>query len=105
MSPTTDITLFPNGKEPAIWYIIGAVRYLADNTRPDLLIVAGILGSFQKNSSLEHVKAARHLLRYVNYIKNYFLTLGGYFFDPRLQVDASFRPQGDNMSTYGYATY
>ena len=43
-------------------------------TRPDLAFVTGMLGRFQSNPGLDHWKAAKKVLRYMQGTKNFMLT-------------------------------
>ena len=54
--------------------LTGALMYLAVATRPDIAYSVGVLARFNSNSGMEHWKAAKHLCRYLQGIKDFKLT-------------------------------
>lgn len=44
---------------------IGGLQYLANNTRPDIAYAVNHLARFLTNPSIEHIQAARQILRYI----------------------------------------
>ena len=50
--------------------ILGKLRYLT-HTRPDLMFSIGFLSRFMENSSVEHLKTAKRVMRYVKGTLNY----------------------------------
>ena len=46
--------------------IIGGLQYLSNNTRPDICFAVNHLARFLINPSIEHIQAARHVLRYIS---------------------------------------
>ena len=55
---------------------VGSIMYAQVCTRPDLAYVTGVLGRYQKNPGLDHWKAVKKVLRYLQGTKNYMLTYG-----------------------------
>ena len=55
---------------------VGSIMYAQVCTRPDLAYVTGVLGRYQKNPGLDHWKAVKKVLHYLQGTKNYMLTYG-----------------------------
>ena len=53
---------------------VGSIMYAQVCTRPDLAFITGMLGRFQSNPGLDHWKAAKKALRYMQGTKDYMLT-------------------------------
>ena len=51
--------------------LIGALRYLADGTRPDIAYAVGVLARFASNPGIAHWTAAQRVLRYLQGTKHY----------------------------------
>jgi hypothetical protein len=54
--------------------IVGSIMYAQVCTRPDLAFVTGMLGRYQSNPGLDHWKAAKKVLRYLQGTKGLMLT-------------------------------
>ena len=54
--------------------VVGSLMYAQTCTRPDISFAVGMLGRYQSNPGLEHWKAAKKVLRYLQGIKNHMLT-------------------------------
>jgi len=54
--------------------VVGSLMYAQTCTRPDISFAVGILGRFQSNPGMEHWKAAKKILRYLQGTKNLMLT-------------------------------
>jgi hypothetical protein len=54
--------------------IVGSLLYAQVCTRPDIAITVGMLGRYQSNPKMEHWKAAKRVLRYLQGTKDYGLT-------------------------------
>ncbi|XP_068475219.1 secreted RxLR effector protein 161-like [Phaseolus vulgaris] len=54
--------------------VVGSIMYAQVCTRPDIAYIAGMLGRYQSNPSLDHWKAAKKVLRYLQGTKDYKLT-------------------------------
>ena len=54
--------------------ILGSIRYLVSCTRPDLSFCAGFLSRFMQNPGMEHWKALKRVLRYLQHTKDMVLT-------------------------------
>ena len=50
--------------------IVGSIMYAQVCTRPDLAFVTGMLGRYQSNPGLDHWKAAKKILRYLQGTKS-----------------------------------
>ena len=49
---------------------VGALMYLATNTRPDISYTVGVLARFNSNPGMTHWKAVKHLFRYLQGTKD-----------------------------------
>ncbi|KAA0035948.1 Retrovirus-related Pol polyprotein from transposon TNT 1-94 [Cucumis melo var. makuwa] len=54
--------------------IVGSLLYAQTCTRPDISFVVGMLGMYQSNPGMDHWKAAKKVLRYLQGTKDYMLT-------------------------------
>ncbi|TYJ97922.1 F-box/FBD/LRR-repeat protein [Cucumis melo var. makuwa] len=54
--------------------IVGSLLYAQTCTRPDISFAMGMLGRYQSNPGMEHWKAAKKVLRYLQGTKDYMLT-------------------------------
>ena len=84
--------------------IVGSLMYLQTCTRPDISFIVGMLGRYQSNPSIDHWKAAKKVLRYLQGTKDYMLTFKRY---DQLEVigytDSDFSSCLDSRkSTFGY---
>jgi hypothetical protein len=105
-APSVKLRLSSSGDQPPIWDITGSLRFAADKTRPDILFDLNVLSSKAHSPGPEHVRAARRILKYLKGTDDSFLVLGG-----RASVvpvglcDASYTPDGDSLSQYGYCIH
>ena len=53
--------------------VIGSLMYAQVYTRPNIAFTIGILGRYQSNPSLDHWRATKKVMRYVQGIKDYML--------------------------------
>jgi hypothetical protein len=53
---------------------VRSIMYAQVYTRPDLAFIIGLLGRFQSNPGIKHLKAAKKTLRYLQGTKHYMLT-------------------------------
>ena len=53
---------------------VGSIMYAQVCTRPDLAYVTGMLGRYQSNPGLDHWKAVKKVMRYLQGTKNHMLT-------------------------------
>jgi hypothetical protein len=53
---------------------VGSLMYAQVCTRPDIALAVGMLGRYQSNPGLEHWKAAKRVIRYLQGTKGYSLT-------------------------------
>ena len=84
--------------------VVGSLMYAQVCTRPDIAYIAGMLGRYQTNPGLDHWKAAKKVLRYLQGTKDYKLT---YRRSDNLEVvgysDSDFaKCKDDKKSTSGY---
>ncbi|XP_050233284.1 secreted RxLR effector protein 161-like [Mercurialis annua] len=54
--------------------VVGSLMYAQTCTRPDISFAVGILGRYQSNPGLDHWKAAKKILRYLQETKDHMLT-------------------------------
>ncbi|XP_073017954.1 secreted RxLR effector protein 161-like [Primulina eburnea] len=52
---------------------VGSLMYAQVCTRPDIAFVVGMLGRYQSNPVLDHWKAAKKVMRYLQRTKDYML--------------------------------
>ena len=84
--------------------VVGSLMYAQICTRPDISFAVGMLGRYQSNLGLDHWKAAKKVLRYLQGTKEYMLT---YRRSNHLEVigysDSDYGGCVDTRkSTYGY---
>jgi len=84
--------------------VVGSLMYAQTCTRPDISFAVGMLGRYQSNPGLEHWKATKEVLRYLQGTKNHMLT---YRKSSHLEVigytDSDFAGCVDTRkSTFGY---
>ena len=84
--------------------VVGSLMYAQICTRPYISFVVGMLGKYQSNPRLDHWKAAKKVLRYLQGAKEYMLT---YRRSDHLEVieysDSDYVGcVGTRKSTYGY---
>ena len=53
---------------------VGSLIYTQTCTRPDISFAVGMLGRYQSNLSMEHWKAAKKVMRYLQGTEDYILT-------------------------------
>jgi hypothetical protein len=53
---------------------VGSLMYAQTCTRPDINFAVGMLGRYQSNPEMEHWKAAKKVMRYLQGIKDFMLT-------------------------------
>ena len=53
---------------------VGNIMYAQVCTRPDLAFITGMLGRYQSNSGIDHWKAVKKALRYIQGTKDLMLT-------------------------------
>ena len=54
--------------------VVGSLMYAQTCTRPDISFAVGMLGRYQSNPGMDHWKAAKKVLRYLQGTKDYLLT-------------------------------
>jgi len=59
-------------------YVVGSLMYAQTCMKPNISFAVGIIGRYQSNLELEHWKAAKKVLRYLQGTKNHMLTYRKY---------------------------
>ena len=54
--------------------VVGNLMYLQTCTRPDISFAVGMLGRYQSNPGIDHWKAVKKVMRYLQGTKDYMLT-------------------------------
>ncbi|XP_042039573.1 secreted RxLR effector protein 161-like [Salvia splendens] len=54
--------------------VVGSLNYVQTCTRPDITFAVGMLGRYQSNPGMDHWKAAKKVLRYLQGTKEHMLT-------------------------------
>ncbi|KAL1216602.1 Retrovirus-related Pol polyprotein from transposon TNT 1-94 [Cardamine amara subsp. amara] len=54
--------------------VVGSLNYVKTCTRPDISFTVGVMGRYQSNPEMEHWKAAKKVLRYLQGTKEFMLT-------------------------------
>ncbi|XP_037496958.1 secreted RxLR effector protein 161-like [Jatropha curcas] len=54
--------------------VVGSLMYVQTCTRPDISFVVGMLGGYQSNPRMDHWKATKKVLRYLQGTKDHILT-------------------------------
>ena len=85
-------------------FFVGSLMYLQTCTRPDISFAVGMLGRYQSNPGIDHWKAAKKVMRYIQGTKDYMLTFRR---SDQLEVigylDSDFAGCVDSRkSTFGY---
>ena len=55
-------------------FVVGSLMYAQVCTRPDIGLIVGLLGRYQSNPGLDHWKATKKVMRYLQGTKDYKLT-------------------------------
>src|SRR5271169_498060 len=84
--------------------IIGSLNHIAVFSRPDISCAVSQLSQFNKDPSETHLKAARHVLRYLKFTRHWRITYGNAkTLDIRGYADANWGgDKNDRKSTTGY---
>ena len=53
---------------------VGSLMYAQTCTRPDISFAVGMLGRYQSNPGMDHWKAAKKVMRYLQGLKDFMLT-------------------------------
>ena len=54
--------------------VVGSLMYAQTCTRPDIGFAVGMLGRYQRNPGIDHWKAAKKVMRYLQGTKDFMLT-------------------------------
>ena len=54
--------------------VVGSLMYVQTCTRPDISFAVGMLGRYQNNPGMDHWKAAKKVMRYLQGTKDFMLT-------------------------------
>ncbi|XP_074270922.1 secreted RxLR effector protein 161-like [Silene latifolia] len=84
--------------------VVGSLKYVQTCTRPDISFVVGMLGQYKSNLGIDHWRAAKKVLRYLQSTKELMLT---YRRSDHLEVigysDSDYAGYvGSRKSTFGY---
>ena len=104
MSVTVNLrTAKPNPENESLLPITGTLRYLADRTRPDILVATGCMSTGgATNPSDDHVATAERTINYLMQYPNLGLVLGGATpLSIFAYADASYITDGDAKSRLG----
>ena len=84
--------------------VVGSLMYAQTCTQPDISFVVGMLGRYQSNPGLDHCKAAKKVLRYLQGTKDHMLTYKrSYHLEVIGYTDSDFVGCVDTRkSTFGY---
>jgi hypothetical protein len=105
-TPSVKLRLLPDGEKEPIQDVVGKLRYLADRMRPVLLAAVNELGSGAAKPGVEHLRAAKRVLRYLKGTVESCLLLGGVdSMIPLAYCDASYTAEGDSKSQFGYCIH
>ena len=104
MSTTVNLrTAKPNPENESLLPITGTLRYLADRTRPDILVATGCMSTGGAiNPSNDHIATAERTVNYLMQYPNLGLVLGGATpLSIFAYADASYITDGDAKSRLG----
>ena len=101
--PKTDLEIQEMEKIPYAW-AVGSLMYAQVCIRPDIAFIVGMLGRYLSNPGMDHWRAAKRVLRYLQRTKDYMLT---YRKSDQLEIigysDSDFAGcQDSRRSTSGY---
>jgi hypothetical protein len=101
------LTTRPNDKkadQQLYQEIVGSLNHIAVFSRPDISCAVSQLSQFNKDPSETHLKAARHVLRYLKHTRHWKITYGNAkTLDIRGYADANWGgDRNDRKSTTGY---
>jgi transposase InsO family protein len=101
------LTTRPNDKkanQQLYQEIVGSLNHIAVFSRPDISCAVSQLSQFNKDPSETHLKAARHVLRYLKFTRHWRITYGNSkTLDIRGYADANWGgDKNDRKSTTGY---
>jgi len=86
--------------------IVGSLNHLALFSRPDISFSVSKLSQFSANPSVEHLHAAKHVLRYLKLTRNYSITYGHGDLQHIGMSDADWASdKNDRKSFTGYVFY
>lgn len=106
LDPTVDYREKGNNDLPAMNDVVGELRYLADRTRPDLLIPASFLASAATNPSEIHRKGLKKIHKYIRSTVKQGVKLGG---EKAIKLfsfaDCSWITKHDSKSQLGYCLF
>lgn len=80
--------------------LIGTLMYLAISTRPDIMHSVGKLAQRNKEPHIEHLKAAKHIIRYLSATLNFKLVYSKTDLPPKAFVDADWANCIEDRKSY-----
>ncbi|KAK4581857.1 hypothetical protein RGQ29_025142 [Quercus rubra] len=84
---------------------VGSLMYAMIYTRPDICYVVSIVSRYQSNPGSKHWIAVKHILKYLNRTKHYFLVFGGEDLIVQGYTNSDFQSDiDDRKSIYGFVS-
>jgi hypothetical protein len=82
---------------------VGSLMYAMLCTRPDICYAVSIVSRYQSNPGPEHWTTVKHILKYLNRTKHYFLVFGSEDLNIQGYTDSDFQSDiDDRKSIYGF---
>ena len=78
---------------------VGSLMYAMLCTRLDICYAMSIVSRYQSNPGLEHWMAVKHILKYLNKTKHYFLMFGSEDFNIQRYTDSDFQSDIDDRKS------
>jgi len=78
---------------------VGSLMYAMLCTRPDICYAVSIVSRYQSNPGSEHWTAVKHILKYLNRTKHYFLVFGGEDLTVQGYTDSDFQSDIDDRKS------
>ena len=105
INPNLDYRTLGDESIPPIQDVVGAIRFLADRTRPDLLTAASMLGRGAHNPTNNHIQGAKQLLKFLHGTTDHSVKLGGDNIKLFAMADAAYVPGSDSKSQLGFTFF
>jgi len=105
INPNLDYRTSGDESIPPIQDVVGAIRFLADRTRPDLLTAASMLGRGAHNPTDNHIQGAKQLLKFLHGTSDQCIKLGGDNVKLFAMADAAYVPGNDSKSQLGFTFF
>ena len=79
--------------------VVGSLMYAMLCTMPDICYVVSIVSRYQSNPGSEHWTGVKHILKYLNRTKHYFLVFGGEDLTVQGYTDSDFQSDIDDRKS------